>query len=92
MAKNDDEKLIAAAAADVVRAGDHLLHVEAKISTWFDLIAIAQLGLRHPGAATQPTAQRSEKFLRALIEQIDPNHGNIWRLLNFGFYPDHDQP
>ena len=86
-----DDQLITEAAAEVVRLGNYPLAVEANIATWFDLIALLQLALRHQGAAQQPIAQRGEKFVRDLIEQMDPGHGQIWRLLMYGFDPEHDQ-
>jgi len=87
---SDDEKLINKAAAQVGATGDRPVTIETKLTTVFDLIAMVQVALRHPGVRGTGPAQRSEKFLRALIEQIDPDHGDVWRLLSFGFDPDHD--
>jgi hypothetical protein len=90
MAKSDDEKLIEAATAEVIRAGDRPLTVEADLITWFDLVAVVQLGLRAPGVMRTPPAQRTKKFMHELIHQLDPDHGNLWKLLNLGFDPNHD--
>ncbi len=56
------------------------------------LIAFAQLGLRHPNASSLDSALLVEKVLSRLIEQMDPEHGDLWTVLNRGFNPTFDQP
>ena len=92
MAKSDDEKLLDQATLDFVRnGGNRPIVIETNIHTAMDLIGLVQLGMRHPGVQGAPIALRCEKFCAALIEKIDPAHGDIWRLLNMGFNPRHDQ-
>lgn len=92
MGQPDDDKLIKAAAAEASRLfSDRPIMVEATVATWFDLIAVVQLSLRHPNAAASAPCRRAEKFIRDLIENIDPEHGELWRLLSLGFDPAHDQ-
>jgi hypothetical protein len=47
--------------------------------------------MRHPEVGAKLSHDELEKFLAALIEQIDPEHGPIWVLLNRGFNPTHDE-
>lgn len=54
------------------------------------LVAMVQLGLRHPQAKEFATALMVEKLVADLIERIDPDHGDIWKFLNMGFNPVHD--
>lgn len=64
--------------------------IEADISVVVALIGMCQLALRHPFAKVSPSAKLTEKFIVDLIEKIDPQHGDLWRLLNMGFNPNHD--
>ena len=87
-AARDAEKAIAAAVAEIdwnrpCTIKTDLLHV-------IGLIALVQLALRHPEASTMPTAKMIERFIVKLIEKIDPEHGETWKLLNRGFNPEWD--
>jgi hypothetical protein len=64
--------------------------IETSISHVTSLIAMVQVALRHPVVKTFPSAQLAEKFCVNLIEKIDPEHGDLWRLLNMGFNSKHD--
>lgn len=57
----------------------------------FGLIGLVQLALRYPGLLQKSaSAKMTEKFILKLIEEVDPDHGEVWKLLNRGFNPNWD--
>ena len=54
------------------------------------LIGAVQLALRHPEAAKSPTMQMVDGMIRALIDSIDPDHGDVFQFLMMGFHEHWD--
>lgn len=54
------------------------------------LIGQLQLAFRHPGN-TGPSRAAIERFVRDLIEQMDPEHGDVHALLTMGFHEAYDE-
>ncbi|MBS1797822.1 MAG: hypothetical protein JSS81_28635 [Acidobacteria bacterium] len=53
------------------------------------LIGQLQLAFRHP-ENTGRTREITENFVRNLIEQMDPDHGDVYEFLMMGFNPEMD--
>lgn len=87
--EHTDEAVLATALRRI-REWEQPIIIEADIGQVVGLIGMAQLALRHPLAKTTPTAKTVEKFVASLIEQIDPEHGELWTVLNRGFNPNFD--
>lgn len=66
------------------------VHFELDMVYVTGIIGHLQLAFRHP-ANTGPTRQLIEKFVRDLIECIDPGHGEVYWYLMMGFDPTHDE-
>jgi hypothetical protein len=83
----DDEviKAITERAQLLIQEFKRPIIIETDIHMCLRLIATVQVALRHPAAKSSPTMQSAEKFVIDLIEKIDPQHGDIWRFMNFGF-------
>lgn len=64
--------------------------IEIDLTHMIGIIGLLQLALRHPEARKRPTAKMVERFVLNLIEQIDPEHGETWKLLQRGFNPNWD--
>jgi hypothetical protein len=89
---SEDQELIARATEAFKARHKQMVKFELSLDLASALIAMVQLGMRHPEVgAILSSAAELEKFLATLIEQIDPEHGPIWALLNRGFNPTHDQ-
>lgn len=48
------------------------------------IVAQLQVAFRHPGN-TGDARRMAEKFVRELIEQLDPERGDLYKLLMMGF-------
>lgn len=91
MGQHEDDQLIDAATKEAVARSNERIELNVNLATLFDLIAVVQVALRHPNMKESPPAWRTEKFIRGLIEKIDPEHGELSRLLNLGFDAEHDR-
>lgn len=54
------------------------------------MIGQLQLAFRHP-LNVGPSRQMTEKFVRDLIAQIDPEHGDVYQFLMLGFDGRYDE-
>jgi regulator of sigma D len=63
---------------------------ELDITLVLGLIGQFQLAFRHPGNVG-PSRDALEKFVRELIEQLDPGHGDVYALLMMGFDERYDE-
>jgi hypothetical protein len=70
---------------------DRSLDLEMNIAEASCLVAVVQLALRHPEAAKISAAGVADALIRRFIDQIDPEHGDVYELLMMGFDPDCDQ-
>ena len=57
MDQQKEDDIVRGATDAVLKVGNRPLIVEANFTTWFDLIAIVQVALRHPGMKDQAPAQ-----------------------------------
>lgn len=70
--------------ADALQANPMIIHFAIDAASLSMLISNLQLAFRHP--ANNGTARQSMEILtRRLIEQLDPAHGDVYRLLMMGF-------
>ena len=67
-------------AAAILEGYTEPVRFELSMTLTLGLIGQLQLGFRHP-QNTGPTRQLLEEFVRGMIEQIDPAHGDVHALL-----------
>lgn len=79
----DEDRLAAAAAANI--DWERPVIIETTMLHVVGVIGMLQVALRHPEAAQRSTGKMTREFVVKLIEQIDPEHGELWTLLNRGF-------
>lgn len=84
----DEERIAAAANADIDWKRPVIIQTDMVHA--IGIIGMLQLSLRHPEAAQRPTGKLVREFVIKLIETIDPEHGELWTLLNRGFNPTWD--
>lgn len=88
MAITDREKHMAAAMAAI--DWERPIVIETTLSHVIGIVGLVQLALRFPPARMTPSGQMTEKFIKDLIEKIDPEHGETWKTLQRGFNPEWD--
>lgn len=71
-------------AIEALRTWTRPIHFEMDITFTVGLIGTLQLAFRHPHNAG-PTRQMLESFVRDLISQLDPLHGDLYEFLMLGF-------
>jgi hypothetical protein len=77
------------------RAGERVNEIKEPVKFELDAVLVVgmigqlQLAFRHPHN-TGPTRQTLETFVRDLIEQLDPAHGDLHTLLMMGFHEAYD--
>ena len=77
-------------AAAQLRGFNRPVVFELDITLTVGLIGTLQLAFRHPGNVGA-TREMLEQFVRDLIEQIDPSHGDVHAFLMMGFDEQHDE-
>jgi hypothetical protein len=77
-------------AAAVMSAWEHPVKFELHITLVVGLIGQLQLAFRHP-QNVGPTRRQLEIFVRDMIEQLDPDHGDLHALLTMGFHEQYDE-
>lgn len=88
--KTDQEIFEGAITEAIKRFAGREIVISTTIERAFVLIAMVQVGLRHPDAARTDSGHAVRTMIESLIEQIDPAHGDLWQLLTRGFDPAHD--
>lgn len=81
---------IARRATEKMRAWPGPVRFELDITSVVGLIGQLQLSFRHP-QNVGPSRAVTERFVRDLIEQLDPEHGDLHTLLMMGFDPTYDE-
>ena len=91
-AKSEAEKrqILERALLKMKQIGNRPLVIKTDLGMASSIISQLQLAMRHP-ENTGITRQTVEKFTRDLIEQIDPDRGDLYELLMMGFNPDYDE-
>jgi hypothetical protein len=73
-----------------LRARKEPVRFEMDMTLVMGLIGQLQLAFRHPGNVG-PSRVALEKFVRDLIERLDPEHGDVHTLLMMGFHEAYDE-
>lgn len=84
------EKILERAMVQMKNRADQPVKFDLDLTLTAGLIGQLQLAFRHPDN-TGATRQMLEKFVRDLIEQIDPTHGDFYQFLMMGFEEKYDQ-
>lgn len=77
-------------ATERMRAMTEPIKFELNINLVVGLIGQLQLAFRHP-QNVGPARQLLESFIRDLIEQLDPEHGDLHTVLMMGFHEAYDE-
>lgn len=84
------KEAIARRATERMKAWPGSVKFELDITLVVGLIGQLQLGFRHP-QNVGPTRRHLERFVRDLIERLDPEHGDLHTLLTMGFHESYDE-
>ena len=91
MSGDEIEKIARIAASKLFAPNARYVNFELNMILTVGLIGQLQLAFRHE-KNTGPTRFETEKFVRRLIEQIDPHKGEVYQFLMLGFNDEYDQP
>lgn len=79
-----EEQLVLRATQAIAARGNEPLNFQTELASLIQMIALMQLALKHPGIS-DTMYHNGYKGCRELVQQVDPGHGPIWRLLMRGF-------
>lgn len=77
-------------AAKAIREWDRPIVLNIDIGHAVGMISMCQLAMRHPLSRERPTAQMVGAMIRQLIDEIDPERGDLHKFLMMGFDPECD--
>ena len=74
-------------AAQAVQEWDRPIHIRTDITHLIGMITLLQLALSHPRADEVNEKPIIETMVREMIEDLDPDHGDLYEFLMLGFEP-----